>query len=147
MNDKISFQLILNENALIQKQLTDTKNRVIIFLLASSLIEIFWAIEIFNFEIIYDLRIIFTIPLILNILSWLIYAMQYLTPSLFNRRRYFDMDLKESDSIEEHRVMRRNQLLNYSLYRQAAIERVIIPLITFQFISMSAIFVFLRIIR
>ncbi len=143
MRDKISLQQIQIENESTQKQLTNSQNRIIIFLLASSIIEIFWVTAIFRFEIIYELRILVIIPFVFNIFSWLFYALQYLIPIYFNRRRFFELNDREYDNVDDNRAIKNNQILKYSLYRQRKIERIIIPLIIFQFISMSVIIIML----
>ncbi|AUP78285.1 hypothetical protein C1H87_05975 [Flavivirga eckloniae] len=143
MKSKISLQQIQIENESTQKRLTNSHNRIIIFLLASSLIEVFWSTTIFEFRIVYKLKLFITIPPIFNIFSWSIYAIKHLTPFFFDKYRFFEKEKEDYNRVEKSTVIKDYQILKYSLYRQEKVERLIISLLIVQFISMSTMIIIL----
>jgi hypothetical protein len=146
MKERISIQEILMEIESSRKEINNSKNRVIIFLLVSSVISIFWSTSILSFNFFYSFRIFITFPFIFNISAWIIYLLQYLTPFLFNHIRYLERENRDIDN-EDREIIWKSQMITASRIRQSKIERMIIPIIILQFISMSAILMMIFQIR
>jgi len=147
MREKISLQQVLLEIETSQKEINNSKNRIMIFLLASTVIVLFWATSIVRFDLMYMLRLFVSIPFIFNIAAWLFYIFQYFPFFFGNHRFYMEREKDDYDDPEMERLIWHSQNISYSLYKQKKLERIIIPLLAIQFISLLTFLMFIFQIR